>query len=890
MSASDDSAGVNVLSRDEMVRRVVDDCMRRRRAGDFIRDEQIIASNPDLLPELRDHLSSLETVIDETVMTRTSVRGGSSGTDSSRSGDTALPDHIVGYEILNEIHRGGQGVVFRAVQKSTKRHVAVKLLHGGSLANRKALARIEREVEILGQISHPNVVAIHDSGSASGCFYYAMSYVDGLPLDKYLAAAKPPTADSLRLFSRICDAVNAAHLRGVLHRDLKPSNILVDARGEPTLVDFGLAKLAEDVRDDDSGAAECTLTGQFVGSAPWASPEQAEGLPDRIDLRTDVYSLGVILYQMLTGRFPYVVTGKLPDVLSRIVHEEPARPSSIRPRLDDDLDTIVMKCLAKEPSRRYQSAGELASDIRHHLAGEPIEAKRDSALYVIRKHLLRHRVPAAVGAGCLLMVIVFAIAMTVMWGQVRREAHKANAVAAFLNNVLTDLDPDQAQASVGTPLYAAQLETVEKAAKQAAELDDEPEIASSVRTTLGRLFLNLGRYREAHEQLAAAAGTRRTLYGEQNLETAESLHGLAWSLKELGQFKESEATYQGVLDTRRALLGGSAPLIAETMNDLGQLYFAQRRFDDAERILREALDMRRRTHASEKDLAIGLSNLGSVLRDSGRKEQLDEAEKLLRESLEARQRVLGEGHYQTVVSMNKLGLLLKDRGQFTPARELLSRALDLRRRVVPDSHPHIAVSLANLGMAYLGEQNHAEAIARLQDALGRFMADPRANQFRIHRTLTELVNAYRAAGRNADAEAALSATLPVYPLDTRDGREFRARAQLLLAELQIDRGDAAAAEELLRKQLAAFANEKDLAPAVLGLSESLLGYSLMRQQKAEEAEPLLLSGYEKIRSARGEKEPPIAAAAARLVEYYDAVSKPAEANRYRVPEPTGAQP
>ncbi|UYV12728.1 MAG: protein kinase [Phycisphaera sp.] len=329
-----------------------------------------------------------------------------------------LPPHgaFPGYDIVREIHRGGQGVVYQAVQLSTRRHVAIKVMHSGPFMGSSGRARFEREVQVLGQLDHPNIVGIHDSGvTKDGSCFYVMDYISGKPLDKLLAEGQLPIRESLKLFAKICDAVNAAHLKGVIHRDLKPANIRIDKHGEPIVVDFGLAKLAIPDLDEEGSGKLMSMTGQFIGSLPWASPEQAEGSPSNIDVRTDVYSLGVILYQLLTNRFPYEVLGNMRDVLDNIVRAEPARPSTIRRKINDEVETIVLKSLSKQRERRYQSAGELGRDVHRFLEGQPIEAKRDSGWYVITKTLKRYQAPVAVAGGSLVALIVFAVVITVLY-------------------------------------------------------------------------------------------------------------------------------------------------------------------------------------------------------------------------------------------------------------------------------------------------------------------------------------------------------------------------------------------------------------------------------------------------------------------------------------------
>jgi len=326
---------------------------------------------------------------------------------------------VKGYRILRELHRGGQGVVFEAVQNSTGRRVALKRLLGGVLAGARERARFEREISILAQLDHPGLVAIHDTGEQDGCVYFVMDLVPGRSLDEYVEERNPTAPELVRLFEKICEAVEAAHLLGIIHRDLKPGNIRIRPDGSPCVLDFGLAKLL--AARDSGGDPGVTATGQFVGSLPWSSPEQAQGGGHPIDRRTDVYSLGVLLYQMLTGTFPYTISGRAQDVVLEIAGTEPVPPGRHRPDLDGELAVIVLKCLSKDPARRYQSAGELARDLRRHLAGEPIEARRDSSLYMLKKSLLRYR-PQLLVAGLFLLALLLGLGLSLFgWRDARTE-------------------------------------------------------------------------------------------------------------------------------------------------------------------------------------------------------------------------------------------------------------------------------------------------------------------------------------------------------------------------------------------------------------------------------------------------------------------------------------
>ncbi len=395
---------------------LIERCMQRCAGGEVLDEEQVISQHEDLMPELGERLQAMRMILDV-------GKPGLSDDDETLTIERIAPDSevsvlrdaIPGYEILHQLHRGGQGAVYLAIQKGTKRKVAVKVMREGPFAGAKDKVRFEREIRILGALKHPNIATIYESGVTPYGHYYTMDYVSGLPLDRHISKYKLRVNDILELFVQVCEAVNAAHLKGVVHRDLKPGNILVDEDGKPCVLDFGLARVAASVVTDDSHPEVMTLTGQFVGSLPWAAPEQAEGKSSHIDTRTDVYSLGVLLYQLLTGTFPYAVVGTPQEILDNILHRSPERPSTASKGINNEVEMIVLKALSKERERRYQTAGELARDIGHYLAGEPIEAKRDSTWYVVRKSLRRHRSKAFVATTFTVAVLAAVFAGQWIW-------------------------------------------------------------------------------------------------------------------------------------------------------------------------------------------------------------------------------------------------------------------------------------------------------------------------------------------------------------------------------------------------------------------------------------------------------------------------------------------
>jgi len=368
-------------------------------AGGKLDESALIAAHPELMPDLEAALRRLSRMRGgetASVVLETAVPpAGASHIGHAIPADQP-PVEIKGYSIQRELGSGGQAVVYLAVQENTGRRVALKIMRPEALADERALARFKREVQVLAALEHPNVVGILDTGvTSAGGQYIAMNYVAGVTLDEYMKSRQrgdsPDPARLLRLFLKICAAVNVAHVRGIVHRDLKPGNIRIDERGEPHILDFGLAHTPLDRLV--GGDHPIAVTGEFLGSLPWCSPEQAEGDPDRIDMRTDVYSLGVILYQFLTdGKFPYEVVGNMRDVLNNILNAEPTPPSKVVPArqsaqerrpgklgpppVNPVIENIVLRALAKNRELRYQSAGELGRDVAHYLAGQQTAARQ----------------------------------------------------------------------------------------------------------------------------------------------------------------------------------------------------------------------------------------------------------------------------------------------------------------------------------------------------------------------------------------------------------------------------------------------------------------------------------------------------------------------------------
>ncbi|MHC5110604.1 MAG: serine/threonine protein kinase, partial [Planctomycetota bacterium] len=526
---------------------------------------------------------------------------------------------ISGYQVLEEIHRGAQGVVYKAFHEGTRRHVALKVILQGGLATSRQRERFRREIELIAALDHPGIVTVYDNGvTGSGHSYYSMKLVDGLPLDEFLATRNEQEQTHrasirfrLTLMRDICRAVNHAHQHGIIHRDLKPSNILVDAQGQPHVVDFGLAK---EVSVNDRLV---TVDDGFLGTLAYASPEQASGRQDLVDIRSDVYSLGVIFYQMLTGVFPYSIDGALSEVLRRIEQEAPSRPSqvsmvdSLSPYIDRDLETMVLTALAKGKERRYQSAGLLAADLERYLEGKAIDARRDSTWYVLTKLGFRYKWRLGLAFVLSVATVVTAVVMAVLYQRSIVEAEKTRQIKVFLEDTLATVEaPDGGDVQM--------RDVLDDAARWVdIALRDQPEVEAALRMTIGNSYRALGEFDLADEHLSAALESRRKLFGTEHPEFAASLNTMALLAKDRGALKEAEGLFRKALTIRERSLGSDHPSVASNLQNLGNLLLALGQIGEALECFENALRIRIDTYGStHPDVAMVRINLARAYRQT----------------------------------------------------------------------------------------------------------------------------------------------------------------------------------------------------------------------------------------------------------------------------------
>ncbi|MBI5764334.1 MAG: serine/threonine protein kinase [Planctomycetes bacterium] len=733
---------------------------------------------------------------------------------------------IPGYTIRRELHRGGQGIVYLATQLSTSRDVAIKALREGPFAGESERIRFEREVNILAGFRHNSIIRILDRGEIGGNHFLVMDYIDGRPLDRFARDVGLSLRDRLQLFARVCDAVSEAHLRGVIHRDLKPGNILVTEDGEPRILDFGLAKMANST-DLESAA---TQTGQILGSLPWISPEQVSGQHAAVDIRSDVYSLGVILYQLLTDQLPYSTVGNLEQVLATIRTAEPIRPSALSREIEDDLDRITLKCLAKEPERRYQSVGELVRDIRYYLAGEAIEAKRDSTWYLAKIMLRRHRAAVAVAAGFVALMTVSSVALTVLYQgktaeqkRAQAEASKATQIAQFAQGMLSGIDPATA-GDMDKRLIRHVLD--DSAQRVESELASQPEVQAAVRHTIGKAYQAIGELKASRTHLEKVVEIRRTVLGNENTETLAAMDDLAMLYLDQANLVEAEQLCQAALEGRRRILGPDHPQTLLSMSNLAEIFLAQGKFNESESLARDVLERRKRLlGSSHPETLTSMNNLAGVLRNV---RQFDEAERLYRETIEIERQVKGELHPHTLRTMNNLALTHYESGRLNLGEPLFREVLALRQSVFGDEHPDTLNSLGNLAdlLRAKGDLDEAEAMFRRLIDVERRVLGNRHPTLGVH----------------------------IFTLSAIVGQK----------------GDFVQAESLLREAVAINVAALPVGHWQLVTSKIGLGACLSRLSKFEEAEGLLLEGQEAIQGKPEVSDAWRTAAIGYLVRMYDA--------------------
>jgi eukaryotic-like serine/threonine-protein kinase len=735
-------------------------------------------------------------------------------------------DRIDRYLLKDRIGEGGFGVVYLAEQISpVRRDVALKIIKLG-MDTRQVIARFEAERQALAIMNHPGIATVLDAGATpTGRPYFVMELVRGRPITDHADTARLSVRERLALFIQVCDAVQHAHQKGVIHRDLKPSNVLVTSAANsaapiPKIIDFGIAKATTGTRLSD--ATIHTEARQFVGTPEYMSPEQTGGRGGLgmgdvdIDTRSDVYSLGVLLYELLTGAMPFETSllrsASYPEMLKIIREAPPARPSSrvgvqdevasarattppaLRRQMQGDLDWIILKCLEKERDRRYHTAHDLSLDIQRFLANQPVIAGPPSVRYRLRKFVRRHRAPlaaAALAVAALLAGLGFAT-----YGLLRAKQQRNMALTAleFVEDVLAAPDPNR-----GNVAGITVAETLDLAAARLddGDLQDSLEVQARLRRMLGSTYMAMGLHDKAAPQLEHALTLAQQTYGDSSAEA-----GMAWNdIGELnrfrGNFAQAEAAYNQALRIQSRLPRSMAS--AQTFNNYGLLRQSRGEFEEALHLQRQALDMRLALFGdNHPEVATSYNNLGALCMAAG---NLPAAEDYYRHALEMRQRLLEPGHWRLANTQVNLARVLAERRQLDEADSLASAALVSSRETFGDVHSQVGRALFCLGIIR------------------------------------------EAQGRPAEAEELLRSSVTTQRAAHPAGHPEIAHVLSGLGELLIDLHRGAEAEPLLREALHIRRAKFDPDHPLVGIAASLLGEALLQQGRTPDAAALLEEGH-----------------------------------------------
>ncbi|MCH7924841.1 MAG: serine/threonine protein kinase, partial [Planctomycetes bacterium] len=635
------------------------------------------------------------------------------------------PLRISAYKILSVLGEGGMGVVYRAEQDNPRREVALKLLKAGG-ASVIALSRFKEEAQILGRLQHPGIAQIFEAGTADTGFgpqpFFAMEFVHGVPLQGYVDSNRLSLRSRLELMIKVCEGVHHAHQKGVIHRDLKPGNILVDESGQPKILDFGIALLAD---RDGSAAARSSEQRQLLGTVPYMSIEQFSGDPHEIDTRSDVYSLGVILYQLLAGRLPFDLRGKTIPQARHVVDEQEPTPLGVLNRTcRGDIESIVGKALEKERARRYQSASDLAADMRRFLNDEPVLACAPTRVYLFRKFAKRNK---ALLAGFLQTIAALSIGLIQARTErsraveaetlARKEATHAQAVVQLLIDAIDSVTPEKA---AGEDVTIASVLDELAFRVESNELSENPEAEAKVLLTLGKLYRALAFPERAWTFLEAAATFYESAHGADDVDTLVVRAEEALVLENQGKSAEAEALCRQTLASARASLGDEHPVTIDIMQNLGSILQGQARFAEAGALYRQALDLAPAEPPGDILKILALQNdLARALKKQG---DIKGAEELFRTTLGRLRREYSKSHPFALITAINLAETLVEQGQFDSAKTIFQETLIVYRQVFGYDHPRtfaVVNSLASL-LRKQGKTSEAESLfTEVLDALHR---------------------------------------------------------------------------------------------------------------------------------------------------------------------------
>jgi eukaryotic-like serine/threonine-protein kinase len=821
--------------------------------------------------------------------------------------DRLIGTRVGPYRVVSILGHGGMSTVYRGERDDSQyqQTVAIKVLQHATLHPRLR-SRLHSERHILATLDHPSIARLIDSGDLEdGTPYLVMEHVDGESIDSYCDSRTLFVRERLELFVKVCAAVQYAHRNLVVHRDIKSSNIFVTLEGTPKLLDFGIAKLL--APESLSHTLPVTRLQERILTPENAAPEQVLGRP--ITTATDIYSLGVLLYQLLTGRSPYRLLSYSQLQLERaICMDDPARPSQmviaklngekdadrsrisdrrglspqrLRARLSGDLDAIVAMAMRKEPDRRYPSVEALADDLNRHLLGQPVRARYGDWRYNAAKFLRRHLLPVAGVAAAFLGLALFAGVM--FWQNHRiemardataQERDRAQQVSAFLVDVFSQADPFKAQGKEPTA-----KDLLDRGAEKiSGNVSLQPEVRAQLLESIGLAYRRQGLSERAIPLFEQAVAIRREERPLDNGHVAVALANLARALTDAGHLISAEADLQQALDLLES--GGESRSIetADILVQFGSFALdAKSDPDHASQLFGKALNIYRSSIGSQNlQVAATLNGLADA---AVWKSDYPLAEHYEREALTIFQEMVSRNHPDNAVALATLGSILTQRGKYAEAEQVLNEALQIERNVFGVDNPRIAATEADLGVLYDREGDTIRAIAATQIALKITQDRLGPNHYLTGYYLDALANLFLRANDVPTAEADARLALAVYAQALPARHLFIASTHQVLGEVLLRRGSLAAAEAELRAAL-------DMTVGLAGAeswrtarTEASLGWALIQRDKAVEGEPMLLAARAKLLTSVGPQHPATQQATARLVEYYRAHHRDADAAR-----------
>jgi eukaryotic-like serine/threonine-protein kinase len=793
------------------------------------------------------------------------------------------------YRILKLLGEGGMGVVYLAERKDLGTQVAVKVLRDAWLSPARR-ERFASEQRTLAQLSHPSIARLYDADTLEdGTPCFVMEYVDGVPLTHYCRQHDCSVEQRLQLFRSVCEAVQHAHGHAVIHRDLKPSNILVKSDGSVRLLDFGIAKQLESLELQ----VDQTMTGLRLMTPAYASPEQIRG--DRVGISTDVYSLGVILYELLTGQLPFDLSGLTPAEATTIIAEhEPGKPSAAVKRTTDseanfhalsvskiawaDLDVLCLSAMHKDPLRRYPTVEALTRDVDHYLNGKPLEARPDALLYRIGKFARRNRRAVAATAMIFAVIVGLVTFFTVRLAKARdtalAEAARTQRIQQFMTNLFQGGD------EAAGPSDSLRVTTIlDRGVQDAKTLNHDPKVQAELYQNLGSIYQKLGKFEQADSLLRSALDQRKSLFGEDSPEVAESLTALGLLRSDQAHLEEAEQLVRQGLAMAKRHLPPNHPARAKATCGFGKVLAQRGSYDQAIDALNEAVRLQSAPGVAPADLASSLSMLADAHYSAG---HYDVCNSLYAHVLEMHHQIYGARHPLIADDLESLAAVQRDLGYYSEAERLDRQALDIVQSYYGNNHPKTASRLTALAESLTYQKKYDEAGSALAQALEIQERVYGPAHPSVAETLNELGNVASMRNHMDEAEARFRRAADIYRAVYGDHHYLVAIALSNLAGIYMDKKDYPRAEQLFRDVVRRYKETLPADNVNLGIVHIKLGRTLLRQNRYKDAEPETLAGYEILIKQSSPSTSFIRAARKDLAAEYDALNQPQQAARFRV--------